>query len=204
MKRTMDMAQASATKDAKSLHPAIWAAGFTIGMAVTGYLEIHEYVNRGGAIVLMALFSLLLIPMIRSVQRRADAQGVNSPALQNYNRRFMVWTFGYMAALTIAISMHQKMELAGPMLWVAGLLPALPVFGMIWTMARYIREEEDEYLRLRAINAALIATGILLAAATAWGFLEMFGAVPHVPSWAALPFWAIGLGIGQCWQAWRA
>lgn len=188
----------------KSSHPAVWATGFTIGMAITGYLETQGLVGRGGAIVLMALFSLLLIPMIWSVQNRADASGLNSPALRNYNRRFMTWSFGYMAALTIAITLHQKVELTGPMIWIAGLLPAFPVFGMIWTMARYIREEQDEYLRLRAVIAALIATGILLAVSTAWGFLEMFGAVPHVPSWAAMPFWAIGLGIGQCWQARRA
>ncbi len=198
------MTESIASKKTKSLHPVFWAAAFTIAMAITGYLELYAGIGRTGAIVLMALSSLLLIPMIRAVQRLADAGGMNSPALKNYNRRFMVWTFGYMAALTIGITMHQKLELSGLLLWLAGILPSLPVFGMIWTMARYVREEEDEYLRLRAVNAALVATGILLAIATAWGFLEMFGAVPHVPSWAALPLWAIGLGIGQCWQAWRA
>lgn len=195
---------ASEANSGTGLHPAIWAVAFTIGMAITGYLERYAGIGRTGAILLMVLFSLLLIPMIRSVQARADAKGVNSPALKTYNRRFMVWTFGYMVALTIAITAHQKLELTGPILWLAAILPALPVFGMIWTMGRYVREEADEYLRVRAINAALVATGLLLAIATAWGFLEMFGAVPYVPSWAAFPIWAIGLGIGQCWQAWRA
>ena len=191
------------SKTMKSLHPAVWATAFTVGMAATGYLERYAGIGRSGAIVLMALCSILLIPMIRAAQSRADSAGLNSPALKNYNRRFMVWTFGYLVALTISITLYQKMHLTGPMLWFAGILPALPVFGMIWTMARYMREEEDEYLRLRAANAALVATGILLAIATAWGFLEMFGAVPYVPAWAAFPLWAIGLGIGQCWQAWR-
>ncbi len=195
---------AKPAKNARSLHPAIWAAGFTLGMAATGYLEMHDYVGRGGAIVLMVLSSLLLIPMIRAAQRRADACGVNSPALRDYNRRFMVWTFGYMAALTIAITIYQKVDFSGSLLWLMGLLPAVPVLGMIWTMARYLREEADEYLRLRTVNAALVATGILLAAATAWGFLEMFRAVPHVPAWAAVPLWAVGLSIGQFWQARRA
>lgn len=194
----------SENRSGSALHPAIWALAFTLGMAITGYLERYAGVGRTGAIVLMALSSLFLIPMIRSVQARADAKGVNSPALKIYNRRFMIWTFGYMIALTIAITAYQKLELAGASLWLAAMLPALPVFGMIWTMGRYVREEADEYLRLRAIHAALAATGLLLAIATVWGFLEMFGAVPHVPSWAAFPIWAIGLGIGQCWQGFRA
>jgi hypothetical protein len=186
------------TPVAKSiLHPAIWAAGFTVGMAITGYLEINSVIGRTGAILGMALSSLLLIPMVKAVQSRAAACGVRSPALDSYNRRFMAWTFGYMTALTIGVTMYQKMALAGPLLWAAAILPVLPVFGMIWTMGRYMREEQDEYLRMRAANAALIATGLLLAIATAWGFLEMFGLVPHVPAWAAFPLWAIGLGLGQ-------
>jgi hypothetical protein len=189
-----------ATEARATLHPAVWAVGFTIAMAAIGYAEVYLGIGRTGAIIGMALASLLLIPMIKAAQDRARSQGIMSDALVTYNRRFMVWTFGYMIALTIGITMHQKMELSRPLLWFAAILPILPVFGMIWTMARYLREERDEYLRLRAANAALVATGLLLAVATAWGFLEMFGLVPHVPAWAAFPIWAIGLGIGQYWQ----
>jgi len=187
----------SETKSVGALHPATWASAFTLGLVVTGYLERNAEIGRSGAILLMALSSLFLIPMVRSAQLRAVAKGVNSTAIQAYNRRFMAWTFGYMTALTISITAYQKLELTGPSVWLAALLPSIPVLGMIWTMGRYLREEEDEYLRLRAAKAALLATGILLALATAWGFLEMFRLVPHVPSWAALPLWAIGLGIGQ-------
>jgi hypothetical protein len=188
------------TEFKKSMHPAIWAAGFTAGMAAIGYLEIYAGIGRLGAILLMIPMMALLIPMVKSVQQRAAAKGCASPALVRYNRRFMVWTFGYMAALTLAITIQQKMELSVPMLWLAGLFPGLPVLGMIWTMIRYMREEEDEYLRLRAANAALIGTALLLAVATPWGFLEMFDVVPHIPSWAAFPLWATGLGIGQILQ----
>lgn len=183
-----------------SIHPAVWGVAFTLGMAAIGYLEIYAGIGRLGAILLMIPVMAMLIPMVRAVQQRAALMGCASPALVDYNRRFMIWTFGYMAALTIAITMHQKMILSEPILWFAGLLPALPVFGMIWTMVRYIREEDDEYLRLRAANAGLIGTALLLALATPWGFLEMFGAVPHVPAWAAFPIWAIGMGIGQMLQ----
>lgn len=194
----MQIDEVTSTKN--HLHPAIWAAGFTAGMAAIGYLEIYAGIGRLGAILLMIPVMAMLIPMTRSVQHRSALRGCASPALAGYNRRFMVWTFGYMVALTIAITMHQKVELSQLLLWLAGLLPAIPVCGMIWTMLRYMREEQDEYLRLRAANAALIGTGLLLALATPWGFLEMFGVVPHVPAWAAFPIWAIGMGIGQMLQ----
>lgn len=183
------------------MHPVVWAIAFTAAMAVTGFAERYWGIGRTGAIAGMAAASLFLIPMIRAAQHRADAQGISSPALRIYNRRFTVWTFAYMVALTIGITIHQKMDATGPLMWAAGLLTALPVLGMIWTMVRYLREEEDEYLRLRAANSGLIATAILLAIATAWGFLEMFGLVPHVWTWAAFPLWAIGLAIGQLVQA---
>ncbi len=188
------------TTSTGSMHPAVWAAGFTAGMATIGFLEIYAGIGRLGAILLMIPVMAMLIPMMRSVQQRAASDGCVSPALTDYNRRFMVWTFGYMAALTIAITMHQKMALSDPMLWLAGLIPAFPVGGMIWTMVRYMREEEDEYLRLRAANAGMIGTAFLLAVATPWGFLEMFGAVPHIPAWAVFPVWAIGMGVGQMLQ----
>jgi len=46
-------------------------------------------------------------------------------------------------------------------------------------------------------EAALWATGGLLAVATVWGFLEMFGLVPHIESWAAFPIWAVCLAPAQ-------
>ena len=190
-----------ATESANShLHPAFWAAGFTAGMAAIGYLEIYMGIGRLGAILLMIPVMAMLIPMSRSVQHRSALKGCASPALASYNRRFMLWTFGYMAVLTISITAYQRVDLTEPAMWLAGLLPAIPVCGMIWTMLRYLREEKDEYLRLRATNAGLIGTGLLLALATPWGFLEMFGMVPHVPAWAAFPIWAIGMGIGQVLQ----
>ena len=46
-------------------------------------------------------------------------------------------------------------------------------------------------------DAALIATGLLLAVATFWGFLTTFGVAPAVPMWTAVPVWCLGLGLGH-------
>ena len=183
-----------------AIHPAVWALAFTLGMAAIGYLEVYAGIGRIGAIVLMVPICLLLIPMMRSAQARAAAKGCSSPALENYNKHVLSCTLVYMVTLTIGITLHQKSGLSGGIMWFAGILPSLPVLGLIWTMLRYMREEEDEYLRARAANAGLIGTGLLLAIATVWGFLEMFGLLPHIPSWAAVPVWAIGMGMGQLAQ----
>ena len=79
------------------------------------------------------------------------------------------------------------------------LLPAIPTFGMIAVMGRYLSEEQDEYLRYRSIMASLFGLGLVLALGTFWGFMEMFGLVPHIWSWWVMPVWAIGMGFGQFW-----
>ena len=62
------------------------------------------------------------------------------------------------------------------------LLPALPVLGCVAVIARYLVEEEDEYLRLRAAQASLIGTGLLLVAAILWGFLQQAGLAGAIAS----------------------
>lgn len=78
------------------------------------------------------------------------------------------------------------------------LAPALPVIGFFGAIGRYLVEEHDEYLRDQMVRQALIATGIAMAVATAWGFLENFGLVPHVYAYAAAIVWFAGLGVGAC------
>jgi hypothetical protein len=67
-------------------------------------------------------------------------------------------------------------------------------------MALLIKEERDEYLRMRIVEQTLIATGFLLAAATIYGFLTAFDLVPRVDAYLAVPVWAVGLGIGRLLQ----
>ena len=86
-----------------------------------------------------------------------------------------------------------------PILWAVALLPILPVLGMIAAMARYLKEEDDEYLRLRAVNGALAGLALVLVVGTAWGFLEMFGLLPSIWAWWVFPAWSVGLGAAMCW-----
>jgi hypothetical protein len=77
------------------------------------------------------------------------------------------------------------------------ILPALPVIGVFWAMARLLVEEQDEYLRSEMVRQSLIATGFALSVATAWGFLEAFDLVPHIDAYFVAILWFAGLGVGS-------
>ncbi|NJS14884.1 MAG: hypothetical protein HC788_10095 [Sphingopyxis sp.] len=177
-----------------------WGATFvvgTFGAAATGFGLDLPY---GWVIGLMLAAMLLLIPFVRVSERYQQLTGSGSPALRRYGRRFLLASFAYSITLFAAIWLHEQGGWPRPVLIVIALSPAVPVLGMIWTMARLVTEEQDEYLRAGYVQDALVATALTLALATAWGFLEMFGIVPDVPSWWVFPAWAVGLGIGQIWR----
>jgi hypothetical protein len=115
----------------------------------------------------------------------------------------LIWSFAYIGALFGAITVYHELKPTGPLLWLIAVLPALPILYFVWAVGRYLTEETDEYQRMKQVTSALFATGWLLILATIWGFLETFEVVPHVPSWAVIPVWAIGLGVAQIWAAMR-
>lgn len=121
-----------------------------------------------------------------------------SPALRRYNRRILLLSVVYVACLFAAVHVFNHRLLSGPLAWAVALAPALAVIGFFVTIGRYLIEERDEYLRDQMVRQALIATGLAMAVATAWGFLENFGLVPHVPAYAVAIVWFAGLGLGAC------
>ena len=177
--------------------PLFWGGLFVaamVGMALLGTLGGIEGPARTiGMIAPM----VLLIPMVKAAERRGAASGCVNPVIVRYNRRVLFASFGSVLCLGIAISIWNRTEVSGPAAVALALLPSLPTFGMIWAMGRYLVEETDEYLRHRAIMAALLSLGLVLAIGIFWGFLEMFEVVPHIWAWWILPVWAIGLGIAQ-------
>lgn len=180
----------------------IWAAAFFVGMFGTGFVARWLDLPSIPSMLVMIPPMLLLIPFVRATERAQAACGAFSPATRRYNRRGLIWSFAYMLLLFVAIIGSRALHAQGPLLWLLAVLPALPILYLIWAMARYLVEEQDEYLRMKVVNAALSATGLLLAVATVWGFLETFSLVPHVPSWAAVPVWAVGLGLGTFVNRW--
>ena len=121
-----------------------------------------------------------------------------SQAYKRYNNRILVLSVVYALCLFAAVYLFKQDKITGPLAWAVALAPALPVIGFFVTIGRYLVEERDEYLRDQMVRQALIATGLAMAVATAWGFLENFGLVPHVYAYAAAIVWFAGLGLGAC------
>lgn len=186
----------SATSSAKRA-TFLWAAAFMVGMSGTGALLFTDFVQPPWGMAVMLVPMLLLIPMVRASERMQRAAGSASPAATRYNKRMLAASFAYVIGFLVAIALFVDQTVSKPVAAMLSLLPTFGTFGMIWAMARYVIEERDEYLRVRTVNAALVATGLLLAAGTFWGFLTTFGVAPHVPMWVLVPIWAMGLGIGQ-------
>lgn len=180
-----------------------WAGLMFASFGAIAALRITDAIGGTTGFVLMACAMLLIIPLTRAGLAHQRTTGHLSPAVVRYTRRFVIASLGYMLGLGIAVTLSERMELSGANAFAIALLPVLPIFAMIWTMARYLIEEDDEFLRHRATMASLSGLGLVLAAGSFWGFLETFGVVPHVDAWWTFPVWAIGTGIAQCWMSWR-
>lgn len=183
--------------------PATWGVSIFLAFGAIAALRITDAIDATTGFILMVMAMGLMVPLVRSATARQRAQGFLSPAIVRYNRRFILAGLGYMLGLGLAVTIHERVELGQGETVLIALLPILPVLAMIWTMARYLVEEEDEFLRHKAIMASLIGLGAVLSLGTFWGFLETFGVAPHVDAWWTFPVWAIGMGLGQVWMRWR-
>jgi hypothetical protein len=186
-----------ASKILNGLSPSAWGGLFVSAMIGTGVAARLSDLGDFWSMAVMLPPMLLLIPLVRASQRQARASSALTPAIKAYNRRSLVWSFAYVFALFAAMSIDKAYDPQGPLAYLVAILPALPIFYFIWALGRYLSDEQDEYIRMRQVRAALIATAIVLGLGTFWGFLEMFALVPHVWAWWVVPVWAMGLGIGN-------
>lgn len=119
-------------------------------------------------------------------------------AYKRYNRTVIVLSLVYVALLFAAETVIRRGHLAGPLAYVVAVLPALPIIGIFAAIGRYLVEETDEYIRFLTVRQTLIACGLALSFATAWGFLESFGLAPHFDAYWIAVIWFAGLGLGAC------
>ena len=151
-----------------------------------------------GAVLMAALVVAFTYTLFRVGERRAVESGNFSTAMGRYNRRMIAAGAVYVVGLFAAIWAHDEIHPNGILAFAIAFLPSVGVLWMVYAMGRLLAEEQDEYLRHRHIRASLFGLGTLLTLATIWGFFEQFDLVPHVPTWAAVPVFALGLGFANC------
>ncbi len=188
-------------QDPQTERPGLWIGLWAASAGVIAALRVSDAIDPATAFILFAASMLLFVPFGRALARRRS--GTAGRAAARYTKRMSASSTLYVLGLGAAIVIDRRAELEGASAIVIAMLPVLPIFGMIWAMARYLIEETDEYLRHRAAMASLAGLALLLAAASLWGFLESFGLVPHAHGWLAVPIWALGMGLAQAWMARR-
>jgi hypothetical protein len=128
----------------------------------------------------------------------------SSAAHRRYFLRLAAFLALYLALIVPIVWSHsQGLWPAGPIRYALAVLPALPVFGVIWSILRFVVEEEDEYLRFLHVQAVLIATGVTLCVCTAWGFLAAFAGVPAPQLMFVFVIFSAALFVGMGFISWR-
>jgi hypothetical protein len=118
-------------------------------------------------------------------------QNLPTPAGRRYVIRTTAFMTGYMAVNIAAIfgafdEIHGK-----PAAWLLALTVSAPVAGQLWATLAMMRDS-DEYIRGIFAKQFILAAGLAMAIATAWGFGESFADAPHVPAWIIYPlFWGM-------------
>ena len=119
-----------------------------------------------------------------------------SPAVKRYTRTLIVLMAAYLTLLVAANWLMENERVSGLGLWIAAILPALPIIGVFLAIGRLLATLEDEYVRMLMVRQAMIATGFAMSVCTAWGFLGDFGLLAKPPLYWAAVLWFMGLGVG--------
>ncbi|WP_239805165.1 hypothetical protein [Croceicoccus hydrothermalis] len=180
--------------------PGLWIGLYFASIAAVAGLRLSDAIHEPVGFILLACCFTLLIPMARARNRTNICM---SPAVRRYNTRLVATSLAYITGLGVAVWIHNRLELSPLALFFVALLPVIPTLAIIFIMGRYIVEEQDEYLRHRAVQASLVGLGAVLALGSFWGFLETFSVVPHVPGWMSVPVFAVGMSAAQCWMTLR-
>jgi hypothetical protein len=92
----------------------------------------------------------------------------------------------YVVLLAVTIWALDSTAVRGALRYAIGVLPAVPLVGVIALVAQAISAEPDEFQRAVWAEAFSWGTATTMVATTVWGFLEMAGA-PHVPLYWVFP-----------------
>jgi hypothetical protein len=123
---------------------------------------------------------------------------IKNPAERRYVVR--MWIMAGLCVLfsTVAAVLFRLSHPHGVVAYLVGVLPALPIVGALVYTGVYLVEEKDEFQRNLLVQSLLGGTGGILAAITAWGYLEDFAHAPHLDLiWVYPLFWLFaGISYG--------
>jgi hypothetical protein len=90
-------------------------------------------------------------------------------------RRSLVVVVAYELLWSGAFAWVYYAKLEGKILWALAAAVTLPVLGLIWTMARYLGDEVDEFHRQLVVRCLLWGTAGVMTSVCFHGLLQLLG-----------------------------
>lgn len=120
-----------------------------------------------------------------------------NPSINNkkYYIRSALFMGGYVA-VNLAAIFGAFDDMKPPGTWAVALVVTAPVIGQIWSVLCWMRDS-DEYVRAVAAKRFIAATGIAMAIATAWGFMELYAKAPHVSAALIFPLFCLSFAVSS-------
>ena len=176
----------------------LWFAAFALAAIAMPLLVLFAQLdNRLIASLLVASPLVLMVKgAINAIHNAKISRSGNGMPNVRYVKRMLAITALYIASLAAALTLTSDGEPVTVLTVVLALLPGISVALYFWAIARLIVEIEDEFQKTLLVRQSLVATGLTMAAASIYGFLENFGVAPHVDAFWWPIVWFGGLAVG--------
>ena len=176
----------------------IWFAVFALAaFAMPAMVALTGIENRTIAAALVASPLLLLAKgAANAIANSRTSTHPDGGAQARYVIRMLVITAFYIASLFAALMLVGRDDPLSASTVILAALPGIAVGAYFWAIGRLITEMTDEFHKTLLVRQSLIATGIKMAAASLYGFLENFGVTEHLDAFWWPIIWFAGFGIG--------
>jgi hypothetical protein len=119
---------------------------------------------------------------------------ISTPA-RKYRIRSNLFLGGYVA-VNLAAILGAFDDMKSPATWVFSWIVAAPVVGHIWALLAWMRDS-DEFVRALTAKRFIVASGLAMAIASAWGFMELYAKAPHVSAAMIYPLFWVTFGLAS-------
>ena len=126
--------------------------------------------------------------------------GRNSAAGKRYRRRVLTAMALYIVILFSCLKVVKAVPMHGWTLYLLAVLPAVPVLAVLVSLARYLQEETDEYLRMLTVRALLVAAGAMLATTVVNDFLRVIAHGGPLMAFVGFIVFFVSFGIAHVVQ----
>ncbi len=116
-------------------------------------------------------------------------------AIRAYTVGYAIWMLLYAAVLVgVIVAIQRGLIPSGPIRYAAAIAPSIPIAGMVFSMAKYMRDT-DEFIRALMTRRIVFAAGATFILTSAWGFLEGLADAPHIEAYWVFPLFCALMGL---------